>query len=267
MREAWRKDPSSVHVSWKAYFENLERNVGAGEAFVAPPLSGLAASIPAGPIGGGFEKEVLDHMKVQLLVRAYQVRGHHKAVLDPLGILSPDLNKRPVPELDLAYYGFTEADLDRKFTLGQGILLGFRDASRASMSLREIVEKLDQTYCRSIGFEYMHVPDRAKCDWLRARIEKPVKYVFGKDEKWMIMDRMCWSDTFERFVQSKYPGEKRFGLDGCEALIPGMKAMIDKAVGLGVEEVVMGMPHRGRLNVLSNVVRKPNESIFCEFNG
>ena len=113
----------------------------------------------------------------------------------------------------------------------------------------------------------MHIPDRQQCDWLRSRFEIPQRFKFSKDEKRVILDRLIWSDSFERFVAAKYPSEKRFGLEGCEALIPGMKALIDRSVDLGVKSIVMGMPHRGRLNVLSNVVRKPNESIFCEFSG
>ena len=229
---------------------------------VPKPESGLYSTV-----SGGFdEKLVSDHMKIQLLVRAHQVRGHHLSNLDPLNIAKP-LDAFPAPELDIGYYGFTEKDLDREFFLGSGILARFSSQDKMTMTLREIQTCLKEVYCGTIGFEYTHIPDRERCEWIRSRIEVPEKYKFTKEQKLSILDRLTWSDSFERFLHGKYPGEKRFGLEGCESLIPGMKSMIDRAVEHGVEHVTIGMPHRGRLNVLSNVVRKPNESLFCEFNG
>ncbi|KNC99356.1 oxoglutarate dehydrogenase (succinyl-transferring), E1 component [Spizellomyces punctatus DAOM BR117] len=271
MYSAWLKDPKSVHLSWQVYFRNLAAD-GKQPAFMPPPTiipsaelegyvgdSALSAGdkIPAG--------EIMDHMKVQLLVRAYQVRGHHLAKLDPLEITGSDESN--APELSHKHYGFEDADLDRKFYLGSGILPAFlAQEGEKSMTLREIIGRLKQTYCGSIGIEYGHIPDRQQCDWLRQRFEVPTKYNYTKEQKMMILDRLMWSDHFERFVATKYPTEKRFGLEGCESLIPGMKSLIDRSVDHGVNSVVMGMPHRGRLNVLSNVVRKPNESIFAEFS-
>ncbi|KAI9495794.1 oxoglutarate dehydrogenase, E1 component [Zychaea mexicana] len=260
MYEAWLHDPSSVHISWQVYFKNMKNGVQPGQAYMAPPTlvpSGSARlpSLPSDVVAGASDLEVLDHMKIQLMVRAYQVRGHHIANLDPLGILNADLQDSSPPELSPKFYGFTEKDLDRTFTLGPGILPAYGTDSK-KMTLRG-----------SIGVEYIHIPDRSQCDWIRQRIETPTPYKFTVDQKRVIFDRLTWSDSFERFIASKYPSEKRFGLEGGETLIPGMKAMIDRSVDLGVESIVIGMPHRGRLNVLSNVVRKPNESIFCEFSG
>ncbi|TPX64684.1 oxoglutarate dehydrogenase (succinyl-transferring) [Spizellomyces sp. 'palustris'] len=271
MYSAWLKDPKSVHLSWQVYFRNLAAD-GKQPAFMPPPTiipsaelegyvgdSALSAGdkIPAG--------EIMDHMKVQLLVRAYQVRGHHLAKLDPLEITGSDESN--APELSHKHYGFEDADLDRKFYLGSGILPAFlAQEGEKTMTLRELIDRLKKTYCGSIGIEYGHIPDRQQCDWLRQRFEVPTKYNYTKEQKMMILDRLMWSDHFERFVATKYPTEKRFGLEGCESLIPGMKSLIDRSVDHGVNSVVMGMPHRGRLNVLSNVVRKPNESIFAEFS-
>ncbi|KAJ1548780.1 hypothetical protein HK405_015274 [Cladochytrium tenue] len=247
MYEAWLADPSSVHVSWQVYFKNLASRSSL-PPFIPPPTilptnlgEGGAASIAEDLVDSLDEhripaSEVLDHMKVQLMVRAYQVRGHQLANLDPL-----EINVHPstsAPELDPAHYGFTDKDLDRKFYLGG-----------------------------SIGIEYGHINDRVACDWLRSKFEVPTRYQYSKEKKQLILDRLMWSDSFERFVATKYPSEKRFGLEGCESLIPAMKAMVDRSVELGVNSVVMGMPHRGRLNVLSNVVRKPHASIFSEFSG
>ena len=164
------------------------------------------------------------------------------------------------------YYGFTERDLDRSFDLGPGILPGFATTG-TKKTLRDIIALLQKVYCGSIGVEYCHIPDRQQCDWIRSKFEIPTSYKYSVDEKRTILDRLTWADTFEHFVAHKWATTRRFGLEGCEVLIPGMKALIDRSVELGVESIIMGMAHRGRLNVLSNVVRKPNESIFCEFTG
>ena len=267
MHEAWQKDPQSVHVSWQTYFKTYKAEA---PPTLIPTLAtqslGDAALFDQPETNSIPKHEILDHMKVQLIVRAYQVRGHQLAKLDPLGISAMDQSQ--APELSHSHYGFTDADLDRRFYLGSGILPGFlaKEGER-TLTLRNIIERLQQTYCGSIAIEYGHIPDRLACDWLRQKFEVPTKFKYSKEEKRVILDRLMWSDSFERFVATKYPSEKRFGLEGCESLIPGMKALIDHSVELGVSSIVMGMPHRGRLNVLSNVVRKPNESIFSEFSG
>ncbi|KAI8815412.1 thiamine diphosphate-binding protein [Cladochytrium replicatum] len=278
---AWLESPTSVHLSWQIYFKNMLSG-GNIPAFIPPPTIIPSAADSIGYDGAeslvepsdvtdtlpGYipTGEIMDHMKVQLMVRAYQVRGHHLANLDPLGIYHSDIAN--APELNYEHYGFKEEDLDRKFYLGQGILPGFlAQEGKRILTLRELIDRLKATYCGSIGIEYGHIPDRMQCDWLRQRFEVPTRYQYSKEKKHVILDRLLWSDSFERFVATKYPTEKRFGLEGCEALIPGMKALIDTSVELGVNSIVMGMPHRGRLNVLSNVVRKPNESIFSEFSG
>lgn len=277
MYNAWLKDPASVHVSWNSYFNNLKNN--SPQPFQAPPT--LIPSIKLNTIPSG---EIMDTMKVQLMVRAYQVRGHQLANLDPLGINF--VGAKEAPELTIEHYGFTEKDLDRKFYLGAGILPAFianeNGQEKTQKTLKEIVHLLRETYCGSIGIEYGHINDRKQCDWLRQRFEVPRKINFPKEKKISILDRLTWSDHFERFVSIKYPSEKRFGLEGkfyhystiriiliigCESLIPGMKAIIDASVELGANNLVMGMPHRGRLNVLANVVRKSHASIFNEFAG
>ena len=189
--------------------------------------------------------------------------GHFAANLDPLG-----LENRPPPvELDPAFYGFTDADLDRQFFLGTWNQEGFLSESRPVRTLREISTRLRETYCGPIGYEYMHIPEREKCNWIRARVETADPPAYSLEKKMNILDRLTWSERFESFLANKYTAAKRFGLEGCEALIPGMKALIDTSAELGVESVVLGMPHRGRLNVLANVMRKPMEQVFYEFAG
>ncbi|CAG8452153.1 8019_t:CDS:2 [Ambispora leptoticha] len=263
MYQAWLKDPNSVHLSWQVYFRNMQAGVNPLEAFQPPPTlvhisTGVGVSTQA--------HDVNAHMKVQLLVRAYQASGHRIAQLDPLGIMHADLDPSIPSELEPAYYGFTEKDLDSVFALGPGILPGFAKSS-PKMTLREIIDHLKKVYCGTIGVEYIHIADREQCDWIRTKFEIAEPFRYSKKEKHMILDRLIWSDSFERFVATKYPNEKRFGLEGCESLIPGMKALIDCSVDLGIEQIVLGMPHRGRLNVLSNVIRRPNESVFSDFGG
>jgi 2-oxoglutarate dehydrogenase E1 component len=195
-----------------------------------------------------------------------------------------DLDNSIPSELTIEHYGWSEKDLDKEFELGAGILPRFKNAGTDKLTLRQIIETCKKIYCSfifpsfhsfrysfslftggSIGVQYIHIPNRDECDWLRERVEVPEPFKYSVDEKKAILDRLVWSDSFERFVASKYPNEKRFGLEGGESLIPGMKALIDRSVDHGVKNVVMGMPHRGRLSVLANVVRKPTEAILAEF--
>ncbi|KAL1903674.1 2-oxoglutarate dehydrogenase E1 component [Sporothrix stenoceras] len=273
----WKHDPKSVHVSWQVYFKNVESgDMPISQAFTPPPslVPSSSAGVPGLAAGSGLGlaegAEVDNHLKVQLLVRAYQARGHLKADIDPLGIRNDESKgsgKDKPKELTLEHYQFTEKDLDTEYTLGPGILPRFKREGREKMTLREIVAACEKIYCGSYGVEFIHIPDREKCDWLRERIEVPQPFKFSIDEKRRILDRLIWSSSFESFLSTKYPNDKRFGLEGCETLVPGMKALIDRSVDYGVKDIIIGMPHRGRLNVLSNVVRKPNESIFSEFAG
>lgn len=276
MYKAWQKDPSSVHVSWDAYFKNMGNlNIPASSAFTAPPTlmplptgPGVPQDLPLGGSLHAVDQDVTTHLKVQLLCRAYQVRGHQKAHIDPLQISFGDDKSKPLPrELTLEHYGFTEKDLDRDITLGPGILPRFATETRKTMKLREIIAALEKLYCSSYGIEYIHIPSREQCEWLRERIEIPKPYNYTVDQKRQILDRLTWATSFETFLSTKFPNDKRFGLEGLEGVVPGIKTLIDRSVELGVEDVVLGMAHRGRLNVLSNVVRKPNESIFSEFKG
>lgn len=274
MYEAWQKDPSSVHASWNAYFKNMGNlKISPASAFQAPPnlVSGPqgAENLPLdNSIGATVDENVMIHLKVQLLCRAYQVRGHLKAHIDPLQISFGDDKTKPIPkELTLDYYGFTERDLDKEITLGPGILPRFAKDGKTKMTLRDIINSMEKLYCTSYGIQYTHIPSKEKCEWLRERIEIPSPYQYTIDQKRQILDRLTWATSFESFLSTKFPNDKRFGLEGLEAVVPGIKILIDRCVELGVEDVVLGMAHRGRLNVLSNVVRKPNESIFSEFKG
>ncbi|KAL1323090.1 hypothetical protein HN51_068118 [Arachis hypogaea] len=243
LQRAWEADPNSVDESWDNFFRNF-----VGQAATSPGISG---------------QTIQESMRLLLLVRAYQVNGHMKAKLDPLA-----LEEREIPDdLDPALYGFTEADLDREFFLGVWRMSGFLSENRPVQTLRSILTRLEQAYCGSIGYEYMHIADRNKCNWLREKIETPTPTQYNRERREVIFDRLAWSTLFENFLATKWTSAKRFGLEGGETLIPGMKEMFDRASDLGVESIVIGMAHRGRLNVLGNVVRKPLRQIFCEFSG
>jgi 2-oxoglutarate dehydrogenase E1 component len=245
------------------------------QAFQPPPTivppadGGLPAYEPGMGMNVGQGSDLMNHLKVQLLVRAYQARGHHKANIDPLNLRqeAKAFGYGRIRELELPFYNLSENDLNQEFTLGPGILPRFKTQTREKMTLREIIDACEKIYCGSYGVEYIHIPDREQCDWLRERIEIPQPFKYSVDEKRRILDRLIWGTSFETFLATKYPNDKRFGLEGGESLIPGMKALIDRSVDYGCKDIVIGMPHRGRLNVLSNVVRKPNESIFSEFAG
>ncbi|KDQ62236.1 hypothetical protein JAAARDRAFT_30121 [Jaapia argillacea MUCL 33604] len=267
MYRHWRQDPKSVHTSWDVYFSGMDKGLTSAQAFQPPPsfLPTPTGGAPALHANGGAELD--DHLKVQLLVRAYQVRGHHIAELDPLGILDADLADVRPPELELSHFGFSERDLDKQISLGPGILPHFATEDHKTMPLREIIKLCKRIYCGAVGIQYVHIPDKDQCDWIRERVEVPKPWNYTVEEKRMILDRLIWSESFEKFIASKFPNEKRFGLEGCEALIPGMKALIDRSVDHGVKDITIGMPHRGRLNVLANVIRKPLEAILNEFTG
>ena len=200
---------------------------------------------------------IIDHLRVVMLIRAYRVRGHLLADLDPLGLAR---NKHH-PELDPKAYGFTEADLDREFFLDH--VLGLEKAT-----LRRILEILQQTYSARIGVEFMHIQDPDQKAWIQARMEGSYNlWRPNAEEKRELLDQLVEAEGFERFLHVKYPGTKRFGLDGGESTVPALEAIIRTSVDIGVDEIVIGMPHRGRLNVLANVMGKPYPAIFSEFQG
>ncbi|XP_053979498.1 2-oxoglutarate dehydrogenase complex component E1 isoform X3 [Hylaeus volcanicus] len=274
MYNAWLQDPNSVHVSWDSFFRSSTAGAGPGLAYQAPPsLAPSHNQIPLGallPLGGGSqlsqipinEKIIDDHLAVQAIIRSYQIRGHHIAKLDPLGINSADLDDRHPQELLYNHYSFEDSDMDRIFKLPSTTFIGGKEKS---LPLREILKRLEAAYCGHIGVEFMFINSLEQCNWIRQKMETPGIMEMTNDERRLILARLTRATGFEAFLARKWSSEKRFGLEGCEILIPAMKQVIDKSTELGVESVVMGMPHRGRLNVLANVCRKPLSQIFTQF--
>ncbi|WP_407049415.1 2-oxoglutarate dehydrogenase E1 component [Methyloraptor flagellatus] len=198
-----------------------------------------------------------DSVRAIMMIRAYRARGHLHAQLDPLA-LAPEKDHE---ELHPSSYGFTDADLDRKIFIDNVLGLEFA-------TVREMLEILRRTYCSSIGVEFMHISDPAEKSWIQARIEGPDKTIaFTKEGKRAILKKLIEAEGFEKFLDVKYTGTKRFGLDGGEALIPALEQIIKRGGNLGVREIVLGMAHRGRLNVLCQVLGKPHRALFHEFKG
>ncbi|MGB1390449.1 MAG: 2-oxoglutarate dehydrogenase E1 component [Paracoccaceae bacterium] len=203
------------------------------------------------------KRAVLDSIRALMLIRAYRIRGHLAADLDPLGMLEAV----PHPELDPKTYGFTEADMDRPIFIDN--VLGLQVAS-----IRQILELVKRTYCGTFALQYMHISDPEEAAWLKERIEGLGKEIhFTREGRKAILNKMVEAEGFEKFLHVKYMGTKRFGLDGGESLIPAMEQIIKRGGALGVKEIVIGMPHRGRLSVLANVMGKPYRAIFNEFQG
>ena len=286
MYEKFCNDPNQLPDSWKQYFDalgeekelinketngaswapnkiksNVDIDLDSYEKFIPSNLSySIEEKIKkekpqSSPIE--LEQSTKDSVRAIMMIRAYRIRGHLQADLDPLGLIK----KENCPELLPETYGFTENDLDKKIFLDE--VLGLKYAT-----LREILEILNRTYCSNIGIEFMHMTDPEEKSWIQQRIEGKDKEIqFTERGRKAILNRLIEAEGFEKYLAKKYVGTKRFGLDGCESLIPAMEQIIKRGGALGCKEVKIGMPHRGRLNILTNVIQKPLKKIFKEFSG
>jgi 2-oxoglutarate dehydrogenase E1 component len=269
-------DPGSVDPSWASFFADL----GDDGTVIAEEARGASWAKRAGVIGDGagngagtavlergaergeaspeqIRAATIDSVRALMLIRSYRVRGHLVAKFDPLGLEGLKYH----PELDPKTYGFTEADYDRPIFLDY--VLGLETAT-----LRQIMEILQETYCGSIGVEFMHIQEPGEKAWIQQRIESIRNQTqFTAEGKKTIFSRLTEAEEFEKFLNVKFTGTKRFGLDGGEAMIPALEQILKRGSQLGVEEVILGMAHRGRLNVLANIVNKPYVAILSEFQG
>src|SRR6478672_8233315 len=285
----YEADPAAVDGEWRSFFQSLKDDA----RDVAESARGASWGRPDWPLakGGEFaqtpgewaeagraisgkvkaqaqtkgvalsaadvERATRDSIRALMLIRAYRARGHFHANLDPLH-LTPPHNEE---ELDPRTYGFTESDLDRPIFLDHVLGLEFG-------TLREIIAILRRTYCQTLGVEFLHISDGAQKGWIQERIEGPDKEItFTREGKRAILNKLVEAEGFEKFCDLKFTGTKRFGLDGAESLIPALEQIIKRGGNLGVKEVVVGMPHRGRLNVLAQVMGKPHRALFHEFKG
>jgi len=229
----------------------------AAQAPAADKIAARAAEKGAALTEAQLRLATLDSLRALMLIRAYRIRGHLIADLDPLGMR----DVRPQPELDPASYGFTPADMDRPIYIDN--VLGLEMAT-----MNQILAIVRRTYCGTFALQYMHISNPEQAAWLKERIEGYGKEIsFTQNGRKAILNKLVEAEGFEKFLHVKYMGTKRFGLDGGEALIPAMEQIIKRGGALGVREIVIGMPHRGRLNVLANVLAKPFRAIFNEFQG
>src|SRR5262247_3030108 len=286
----YEKDPAAVDAEWRVFFQSLKDEkpdvlksaegpswkkpdwpqrpngdlVAALDGQWAETEKKLGDKIVATAQAKGvelFSADVMqatrDSIHALMLIRAYCIRGHFHAKLEPLG-LEPEKNEE---ELDPRSYGFTGADLDRKIFLDNVLGLEFA-------TMREIVAILRRTYCQTLGVEFMHISNAAQKSWIQERIEGRDKEItFTREGKRAILNKLVEAEGFEKFLDVKYTGTKRFGLDGAESLIPALEQIIKRGGNLGVQEICLGMPHRGRLNVLTQVMGKPHRALFHEFKG
>jgi 2-oxoglutarate dehydrogenase E1 component len=258
------ENPDAVDESWRSVFSDIGDDLPGILTEMRPPAwakpKHLAIADGAAPAlrvdGEALRQAATDSIRALNLIRAYRVRGHLEADLDPLG-----LEKRgPYPELDYHSHGFGEADLDREIFINN--LFG-----RERATLREIVAIVRATYCGRIGVEYMHIQVPDERAWIQERFEKQGRLALAASVKKEILRTLTVAETFERFLDRRYTGTKRFGIEGAESLMPALEAILHRGSELGIREFVIGMPHRGRLNVLANFVGKPFAAIFAEFQG
>ena len=283
-------NPGAVDASWQAFFAGLGDTPAAARAEAVGPswaradwpptpqddnTHALDGQWPADPKPAGakiaakaaeqgvtlteaqIRIAVLDSLRALMIIRAYRIRGHLIADLDPLGMR----DIKPHPELDPASYGFTPADMDRPIFIDN--VLGLEHAT-----MNQIIALVRRTYCGTFALQYMHISDPEQAGWLKERIEGYGKEIsFTQNGRKAILNKLVEAEGYEKFLHVKYMGTKRFGLDGAESLIPAMEQIIKRGGALGVEEIIIGMPHRGRLSVLANVMNKPYRAIFNEFQG
>jgi 2-oxoglutarate dehydrogenase E1 component len=287
----YEQDPNSVDSEWQEFFKSLKdqpadvrKNAegpswardnwplaprdeltsaldgnwpGVIEKVVGTKLAAKAQAKGTELTAADLHQATRDSVRALMLIRAYRMRGHFHARLDPLGIEPP----RDREELDPRSYGFTEADFERKIFLDH--VLGLEYAT-----LREIVAICERTYCQTLGVEFMHITNAAQKSWIQERIEGPDKEIsFTREGRRAILMKLVEAEGFEKFCDLKFTGTKRFGLDGAESLIPALEQIIKRGGNLGVKEIVVGMPHRGRLNVLTQVMGKSHRALFHEFKG
>lgn len=261
LSERFEQDPDSISAEWRKFFDQsfngLEPNKRASWARKLETEEESPKPKTAKPTQNS-QAAALDSVRAIMMIRAYRMRGHLEANLDPLQLEDPT----PHSELDPASYGFTPDDWDRPIFIDN--VLGLETAT-----IRQILQILKQTYCGTLGVEFLHISNPEEKSWIQMRIEGRDKLglKLDKEDRKKIMQQLIAVEGFEKFLGKKYVATKRFGLDGSEMAIPAIEWIIDAAAKLGMKEVVIGMPHRGRLNVLCHVLGKPYEAIFTEFQG
>ena len=265
MYEAYLDDPQTVSEEWRGIFEQLPKldgvEIETKHSVVREQFRSLASLGPAARAGSGPQQQAVSdekQVKVLQLINAFRFRGHQHANLDPLGLwIQPR-----VRDLELSHHNLSEKDFDTTYNVGSYAV------GKESMPLGDLFKSLNRTYCGSIGTEYMHITDTDQKRWLQHRIESvQAKPEVSRDDKINLLKGLVASDGMEKYLGAKFPGAKRFSLEGGDALVPMLKALISHAGSKGTKEVVVGMAHRGRINTLVNVLGKNPSVLFDEFSG
>jgi 2-oxoglutarate dehydrogenase E1 component len=265
MYEAYLDDPQTVSEEWRGIFEQLPKldgvEIETKHSIVREQFRSLASLGPAARAGSGPQQQAVSdekQVKVLQLINAFRFRGHQHANLDPLGLwIQPR-----VRDLELSHHNLSEKDFDTTYNVGSYAV------GKESMPLGDLFKSLNRTYCGSIGTEYMHITDTDQKRWLQHRIESvQAKPEVSRDDKINLLKGLVASDGMEKYLGAKFPGAKRFSLEGGDALVPMLKALISHAGSKGTKEVVVGMAHRGRINTLVNVLGKNPSVLFDEFSG
>ncbi len=272
----YKSDSSNIDDSWRDYFSNIDdslsnverkpswhqersddtKEIDLTDTEIDTKIDNLLLRSDTVDVSAG-KSSTIDSIRALMMIRAYRMRGHLIANLDPLGSHKNEQH----PELDPKNYGFEESDMNRKIYIDN--VLGLEYAS-----INEMLEILKRTYCSTLGVEFLHIADPEQKSWIQERIEGADKEItFTAEGKKAILTKLIEAEDFEKFCARKYTGTKRFGLDGAESMIPALEQIIKRGGNLGLTDIVIGMPHRGRLNVLANVMQKPMVAIFNEFQG
>ena len=260
--ESYLEDPSAVAPEWRRYFDQLQQLPGAPDVAHEPIRESFIKLVrtpraSGGPTASAVAVAEKQQVAVVALINAYRFLGSRQANVDPL----KRFEKPQVPELDPAHYGLTEADLNSVFHTGDL-------AGAEQMPLREIIRALRETYCGTIGAEYMYITDGAQRQWIQQRLESTrAQPGYTADQKRQILERLTAAETLEKYLHTRYVGQKRFSLEGGDTLIPLLDLLLQRAGEKGIQETVIGMAHRGRLNVLVNTMGKMPKDLFSEFEG
>jgi 2-oxoglutarate dehydrogenase E1 component len=256
MYQAWRRDPKSVHLSWDTYFGNLERGMDPSMSFQTPPTIDKSFLYNDLTSGGKVQSQpqgsssIEESLKLILMIRSFQNYGYLAAKLDPLEQFSESELKRfnlfsQLKHMDYKSYGFTESDLDKQFVIKTEGISGIL-SNPGPLTLRHIIDQLQKAYCSTIGVDYMFIHSRELCNFIRTKMEHEwVNYQPTKEYKLKVFDRLAWAVLFEEFLKNKFTTHKRFGLEGLETVVSGLKSFVDTAVESGLEDITLGMPHRG----------------------
>lgn len=269
LHERWLRDPSSLHASWQAFFSASEKDFNSDSAFTAPDFT--KSDFQSKSSSSSY---VSDNLKVQLLLQGFQRFGFMIADLDPLklsvNVVSNQADLRVPGQIRLEKYNFSEADMERDFDIGSEVFTGFMQLdgpSKGKWKLKELIRRCQEVYTGKIGFDFLHIPFRDEVNWVKERIETDCLFANNNDRKLEIYYKVAQAQLLEEYFHKKFSTHKRFGMDGSETAVLAVHSLIERAIENDVDHFVIGMPHRGRLNIMANILETSLEEMFGLFYG